>query len=108
MHLLTYLFVLIFCSSLSAGSKEAFINFKQYQNKQWLTDFMIITNDGSKYHCHKIILANISSYFEAMFSINMTESQTNTLKLPYTKETMDIIIDFIYDPDKTTMDKDIT
>ena len=108
--LLKYLFAysLFFALALSAGSKEAFMKFKEYKNHNQLIDFMIIANDGFQYPCHKLILSVASDYFSKMLTSNMSETKNNTLRLPYTKDTIEILLDFIYDPDKTTIDKEIS
>eukprot|EP00088_Acartia_fossae_P047443 TRINITY_DN5142_c0_g1_i1.p1 TRINITY_DN5142_c0_g1~~TRINITY_DN5142_c0_g1_i1.p1 ORF type:complete len:418 (+),score=94.34 TRINITY_DN5142_c0_g1_i1:48-1301(+) len=60
------------------------------------SDCVIKCQGDEEILCHKAMLAARSSYFKAMFSSNMVEKITGTIKVEETKETCLNLLEFIY------------
>ena len=60
------------------------------------TDTEIIVH-GKSFHCHKVVLASVSQYFDAMFSSGMRECYDGVVRLQEIEDsTFDTILNFIY------------
>ena len=66
-----------------------------YDDRRY-TDTEIIVEDSS-FFCHRVIMAAVSPYFDAMYSSGMKESQDGVVTLQeIDKETFRAVIDFVY------------
>jgi len=74
--------------------------------KMIYTDFVIISKtDGSRFPCHKAILAAGSAHFARMFESGMTESSSGQVEIEgYKNEIVEAFIKFLYLP---AVDKEI-
>ena len=66
-------------------------------NKRIFTDFTIVSNDGTKFPCHRAVMATKSSVMMAMMEADMREKKESTLKLQFNGEIVKSFVDFFYD-----------
>ncbi|XP_041379860.1 actin-binding protein IPP-like [Gigantopelta aegis] len=66
---------------MEKAQAQLLVNIHEDITKGTFTDIQIICKDGTT-NGSRIVLAAMSSYFRAMFSSGMSESQTGVLKLP--------------------------
>lgn len=81
-----------------------FNNIYEFKNQNFLTDLVLISNEGEEFPCHKLLLAAFSPYFEKMFKNNMQEGLKNKIYLNHSSFAIKIILDFVYDPHKINID----
>ena len=61
-----------------------YYKFTEFRQSKFLTDFDIISNDGTTFSVHKVILSAQSVYFETLFSNqSFIENKRNSVILPY-------------------------
>ncbi len=58
-------------------------------------DFKIVTNDGFTIWCHKIILANNSSYFQTVVSADFKDARENRADVHFDKNSMMEVLHFM-------------
>ncbi|XP_041361931.1 kelch-like protein 3 [Gigantopelta aegis] len=66
---------------MEKAQAQILVNIHEEITKGTFTDIQIICKDGTTTE-NRIVLAAMSSYFRAMFSSDMSESQTGVLNLP--------------------------
>ncbi|KAL4225755.1 Kelch-like protein 6 [Mactra antiquata] len=62
-------------------------------------DFTLISIDGTKHGCHKVVLAAVSPYFDTMFGIDMQEMQMNETDIHFDSGTVELILQYMYTGD---------
>jgi hypothetical protein len=66
-----------------------------YEASQYIDVEIVVEN--KTFHCHRLVLAAMSPYFDAMFSSGMIESQNHKVNIQNVPSgTFDLIIKFIY------------
>ncbi|XP_045175315.2 kelch-like protein 6 isoform X2 [Mercenaria mercenaria] len=60
------------------------------------TDFTVVSDDQKEFQCHKVVLAAVSPFFDTMFQNEMQEMQLGKVDLPFSAETIDLILQYIY------------
>jgi len=106
--------LLVKTKNLKADSKEVepfeFYEVKkrnlEIYDKMIFTDFVIICKtDGSRFPCHKAMIAAGSAHFARMFESGMTESSSGQVEIEgYENEIVEAFIKFLYFP---AVDKEI-
>ena len=78
-------------------------------NKRIFTDFTIVSNDGTKFPCHRAVMATKSSVMMAMMEADMREKKESTLNLQFNGEIVKSFVDSFYDEelDKELIAKEI-
>ena len=78
-------------------------------NKRIFTDFTIVSNDGTKFPCHRAVMATKSSVMMAMMEADMREKKESTLNLQFNGEIVKNFVDSFYDEelDKELMAREI-
>src|SRR5580704_17620215 len=102
-HLATITFYTIICLSTinaSADSASMFAKFRNFLTDETLTDFTLVSADGSKHPCHRLILAGRGSYWEKMLTNGMKESKVGNVTLEYSQQAIKTILSLFYNPDK--------
>merc|ERR1719427_1035313 len=105
---------LVGTTNLKAVAKEVeLLNFNEVKkrnleiyDKMIFTDFVIICKtDGSRFPCHKAMIAAGSAHFARMFESGMTESSSGQVEIEgYENEIVEAFIKFLYFP---AVDKEI-
>lgn len=90
--------------AISMESTEIFRQLNKMRKENLLTDFKIISQDKTEHNCHRALLGAYSPYFMKMLINGFKEGRRQELELPYSKETINIILDFIYDPTKIAVE----
>jgi len=66
---------------------------------QKLTDFTLVSKSGKELKCHKFILAENSSVFEAMFNYEFVETKTNQIRIEnFDESTVLYFLQYVYSP----------
>ena len=60
------------------------------------TDFTLESEDGTKFPCHRILLAVQSSVFRRMFLSSLEEKKPSSLKLEYKTDLVEKFVKFFY------------
>ncbi|KAL5006407.1 hypothetical protein ScPMuIL_015213 [Solemya velum] len=80
-------------------------NLSRLRLEESFTDVAIQVED-KVFHCHKVVLASMSSFFKTMFSTDMKEKMTGEIMLKeMSAEVFDTLLTFIYTGDNV-VDKD--
>lgn len=67
------------------------------RDTQKYTDFVLVSElDGQEFHCHKVVLAAVSPYFDTLFNISMMEAETGRTELRFEGETIRQVLQYIY------------
>lgn len=61
-----------------------------------LTDFTVVSQEGTRFPCHRLFLATQSPVMMAMMTHNMKEKQEGELKLEHSEEVVKHFLDFFY------------
>ena len=77
---------------------------KMMYNKRILADFIIVSNDGTKFPCHRAVMATRSDVMMAMMEADMREKKDSTLNLQFNGEIIKAFVDFFYDEE---LDKEL-
>ena len=65
-------------------------------NEKMFTDFAILSKEGTRFPCHRIILSSQSQAMMAMFTTNMKEKKEGQMKLDYSDEVVENFVDYFY------------
>ena len=65
-------------------------------NNRIFTDFIIVSNDGTKFPCHRAVLATKSSVMRTLMEADMMEKKESTLKLHFNGEIIKAFVDSFY------------
>lgn len=69
-------------------------------------DFKITSLDSGVFPVHSALICKLWPFFETATSIEMSEKATRTLHLPYSKDLVTILVDFLYGKEIKTFDID--
>ncbi|CAD5205492.1 unnamed protein product [Bursaphelenchus okinawaensis] len=77
--------------------KRLKLDFSEYFNKKQYSDVELHCKD-KVYYASKLLLSAVSRTFDAMFNMNMAESQTGIVKISedFEPETLELLLKFIY------------
>ena len=81
--------------SISSILKQKLLD-SQQQN---LTDVTLVSSDGEIHHSVRFILKLRSQYFEAMFSSDFKETQSNEIKVELSSKVLRNVLEFMYTDD---------
>lgn len=59
-------------------------------------DFYITSKDSTKFPVHSFLLESLWPFFLTASTIDMVEKETQTLELPYSKESVQVLVDYFY------------
>ena len=60
------------------------------------SDWTIISEEGQRFPCHRLVLASKSSTMRAMMTIDMKEKEEKETKLNYSTNVVEAFVDFFY------------
>lgn len=60
------------------------------------TDVKVTTAGQRSFECHRIVLASMSPFIEAMLQTDMMEKSTGEIRLPFDDDTVESILKYIY------------
>lgn len=84
------------CFENEAHQGDILSELKSMYDNQLLVDVTICVQER-KFRCHRSVLAAVSPYFRAMFTINLIESKTDSIIIQEVdKESVTLIIDYAY------------
>ena len=64
--------------------------------KEHFSDFTIISEEGTRFPCHRVFLATKSPVMMAMLSHNMKEKEESEMKLEQKEEVVEHLVDYFY------------
>ena len=64
--------------------------------KEHFSDFTIISEEGTRFPCHRVFLATKSPVMMAMLSHNMKEKEESEMKLEHKEEVVEHLVDYFY------------
>ena len=73
---------------------EAFSPFNN--NEKLFSDFAILSKDGKRFPCHRLILSSQSQAMMAMMTTDMKEKKERQMKLEYSEEVVSNFVDYFY------------
>ena len=80
---------------------------EQALGREEFSDFSLVLEDGHELKCHKVKLAEASSFFRSMFRQKWLETQTNKMKVTeFRRETVESFLDYIYTDSDLVTDQD--
>ena len=65
-------------------------------NQEDFTDFTILSQEGSRFPCHRVFLANQSPPLKAMMIRDTKEKQEGQVQLPFKEEVVGAFVDSFY------------
>ena len=66
------------------------------EDSRVFSDWTIVSEEGQRFPCHRVILATKSSTMKAMMTIKMKEKEEKETKLIYNKEVVGAFVDYFY------------
>ena len=73
---------------------EAFSLFNN--NEKLFTDFAILSKEGKRFPCHRLILSSQSHVMLVMMTTDMKEKKEGEVKLEYSDEVVEKFVDYFY------------
>ena len=83
-------------SPLILGPIETALARSNIREEKIFTDFTVISEEGKKFPCHKLILGTQSPVLMAMMTSDMKEKKDSEVKLEYSEEVVKMFVDFFY------------
>ena len=76
--------------------RAAFMEMKSLMDTKTLCD-VVLEVEGEKIHCHRVVLASLSSYFRAMFTGDMAESKQRVITINgVDAQSLRCLVDYAY------------
>ena len=66
------------------------------REEELLKDFAILSKDGKRFPCHRLILSSQSKAMMAMMTTDMKEKEERQVKLEYSEEVVKNFVDYFY------------